>query len=235
MTEILPKSHIEVELIEVAGGDESIIHAAKVSTLGQRSEDDETLNPKQFLSFLMKNRHGSPFEHGMFTWRVHAPIFVWREHHRHRIGSYNEESGRYKQLEPVFYVPAEDRNLIQVGRPGKYTYELGNAAHRAIVISAQLTAYQTAYDMYEQQLEAGIAKEVARMVLPTAIFSTCYVTMNPRALMNFLSLRTKHPDSTYPSYPMREIEMVAEQYELDFARHYPITSRVFTEHGRVAP
>jgi thymidylate synthase (FAD) len=84
-------------------------------------------------------------------------------------------------------------------------------------------------------LDAGIAREVARIVLPLTIYSSMYVTMNARALMNFLSLRTKREDSTFPSYPQREIEMVAEQMEAEFARLMPLTHGAFDRNGRVAP
>ena len=79
------------------------------------------------------------------------------------------------------------------------------------------------------------SREVARIVLPVTIFSSAYVTMNARALMNFLSLRTKREGSHFPSFPQREIEMVAERYEEEWARLMPITHAAFTKNGRVAP
>ena len=101
-------SSMSVELVELAGSDQGICRAARVSTLGVDSYNtDESAG---LIKFLLTNRHGSPFEHGMFTFRISAPIFVWREFMRHRIGfSYNEESGRYKKLEPKFYVPGISR------------------------------------------------------------------------------------------------------------------------------
>ena len=76
----------------------------------------------------MRDRHGSPFEHNSMTFFVRAPIFVWREHMRHRIASYNEESGRYRQLEPVFYVPDHRRPVVQVGKTGAYEFLAGTAS-----------------------------------------------------------------------------------------------------------
>jgi thymidylate synthase (FAD) len=84
-------------------------------------------------------------------------------------------------------------------------------------------------------LDAGVAREVARIVLPVNIYSSAYVTMNARALMNFLSLRTKSDDSTFPSFPQREIELVAELYEAEFAKLMPLTHAAFVANGRVAP
>jgi thymidylate synthase (FAD) len=96
-------------------------------------------------------------------------------------------------------------------------------------------AYQEAYDSYQGMLKAGVAREVARSVLPVGLFSSMYVTTNARALMHFLSLRTTHPDAKVKSYPQREIEMVAEQMEAEWARLMPITYEAFNKNGRVAP
>jgi thymidylate synthase (FAD) len=84
-------------------------------------------------------------------------------------------------------------------------------------------------------LAAGVAREVARIVLPVTTYSSMYVTMNARALMNFLSLRTKREDSTFPSFPQREIEMVAEEMERCWAELMPLTQSAFDGNGRVAP
>jgi thymidylate synthase (FAD) len=96
-------------------------------------------------------------------------------------------------------------------------------------------AYVVAYESYVKMLEAGVAREVARAVLPVATYSSMYVTMNARALMNFLSLRTGREGSHFPSYPQREIEMVAEKMEVEFAKLMPLTYAAFEKSGRVAP
>jgi len=96
-------------------------------------------------------------------------------------------------------------------------------------------AYVVAYDSYIKMLEAGVAREVARVVLPVATYSSMYVTMNARALMNFLSLRTAREGSHFPSYPQREIEMVAEKMEAEFAKLMPLTYGAFEKSGRIAP
>jgi thymidylate synthase (FAD) len=183
----------------------------------------------------MRDRHGSPFEHNSMTFYVQAPIFVFREFMRHRIASYNEESGRYRELRPVFYVPAADRNLIQVGKPGSYDFEPGTAEQIALTAEATKLAVTFAYEQYERMLAAGVAREVARGVLPVATYSSMYVTMNSRSLMNFLSLRTKREGTHFPSFPQREIEMVAEKMEDAWAKLMPITYEMFNANGRVAP
>src|SRR5262245_20836223 len=161
----------------------------------------------------MRDRHGSPFEHNSMTFYVHAPIFVFREFMRHRIASYNEESGRYRELRPVFYVPAPERKLVQEGKPGHYVFVEGTSEQHEVVVEQTKRSCAVAYEAYQQMLAAGVAREVARGVLPVATYSSMYVTMNARSLMNFLSLRTKREGSAYPSFPQREIEMVAEQME----------------------
>jgi thymidylate synthase (FAD) len=183
----------------------------------------------------MRDRHGSPFEHNAFTFFVEAPIFVFREFMRHRIASYNEESGRYKELQPVFYVPNEDRKLVQVGKPGAYTFEEGSYGQKATTTSQIMRAAKESYDAYKRMLDAGVAREVARAALPVGIYSSMYVTMNARALMNFLSLRTTREGTHFPSFPQREIEMVAEKMEEFFAEKMPITYATFNKNGRVAP
>lgn len=224
-------SEIPVELITSEAHDDRVVQAARVSTQGAASKAEES---EGLIRFLMKNRHMTPFEHNLFTFRVTAPIFVWREHHRHRIGfSYNEESGRYKQLDPVFYVPSRDRNLVQTGKPGHYVFEPGTKEHHTLLEADMRAADSYAYSTYEHLLEMGTAREVARMVLPVNILSTCYVTCNARSLMNFLSLRTKDEESTFPSYPQHEIEMVARQYEAIFEAHMPLTYKAFYDFGRV--
>jgi thymidylate synthase (FAD) len=184
----------------------------------------------------MKNRHGTPFEHAAMTFYIEAPIFVFREFHRHRIGwSYNEVSGRYRELDPVFYVPHSERPLMQIGKPGHYEFVAGSDDLFRLMEDCHRSTCEDAYTYYKMMLDKGVAKEVARMSLPVGIYSAMYATCNPRSLMSFLSLRTKHEDSTFPSYPMREIEMVAEQMEWLFSHHFPLTYQSFCENGRVAP
>ena len=124
------RSDMTVELVKHCAADSDVVWAARVSTVGEQSIDDQR-SPEQsqgLINYLMRDRHGSPFEHSSMTFLVIAPIFVFREFHRHRVGwSYNEESGRYRELAPVFYTPAADRKLIQQGRPGKYHFVEGTA------------------------------------------------------------------------------------------------------------
>lgn len=244
MSEIIFRSDVTVELVRGNAADADVLFAARVSTQGEQTlesaaahtdaAEDEKRN-KGLINYLMRDRHGSPFEHNSLTFYVQAPIFVFREFMRHRIASYNEESGRYKELAPVFYVPAPDRNLVQVGKTGHYEFLPGSAEQIALVEQESRTASIHAYEAYKRMLEAGVAREVARIVLPLNTYSSMYVTMNARALMNFLSLRTKREGTHFPSFPQREIEMCAEKMEEEWAKLMPYTYEAFNANGRVAP
>jgi thymidylate synthase (FAD) len=122
-----------------------------------------------------------------------------------------------------------------VGKPGSYEFVDGTAQQYEIVRAETETACRAAYAAYETMLEAGVAREVARIVLPLTIYSSAYVTMNARAMMNFLSLRRHSDDARFPSFPQREIEMVAERYEEEWSRLMPLTHAAFVANGRVAP
>ena len=232
------RSDMTVELVRASAQDADVLFAARVSTLGEQSLDEvggDAERSAGLIRYLMRDRHGSPFEHNSMTFYVQAPIFVFREFMRHRIASYNEESGRYRELRPVFYVPSPERKLVQEGKPGHYLFVDGTVEQHATVVEQTKKACAAAYQAYQQMLAAGVAREVARGVLPVATYSSMYVTMNARSLMNFLSLRTKREGSAYPSFPQREIEMVAEQMERFWAELMPVTHAAFEECGRVSP
>lgn len=230
------RSDVVVELVKHSASDEDVAFAARVSTLGEKAQEQS--DPKKtagLINFLMRDRHGSPFEHSVFTFYVKAPIFVWREHMRHRMASYNEESGRYRVLDPEFYVPDNKRKLLQIGKPGAYIFEEGTSEQVAVTMSNYRRTCKEAYMNYEEMIRFGVAREVARGVLPLTIYSSAYVTINSRSLMNFLSLRRSVEGQRFPSFPQREIEMVAEKYEEFFKELMPLTHTAFVENGRVSP
>ena len=230
------RSDMTVELVNSMARDSDVAMAARVSTVSGNHEKVVDLTKDEgLINYLMRDRHGSPFEHNAFTFYIEAPIFVFREFMRHRIASYNEESGRYKQLEPVFYVPDLERKLVQVGKPGAYEFEDGTHHQYATVVAGVQGSCAQAWADYQAMLKSEVAREVARIVLPLNIYSSMYVTMNARSLMNFLSLRTKREGTHFASFPQREIEMVAEQMEEFFAQKMPLTYAAFNKNGRVAP
>ncbi|MFF3249693.1 FAD-dependent thymidylate synthase [Actinacidiphila glaucinigra] len=237
MNAITFRSDVTVELVKADATDSDVATAARVSTIGGSHDRVVDLSKDRgLINYLMRDRHGSPFEHNSLTFYVEAPIFVAREHFRHRVGwSYNEASGRYKELEPTFYVPAPDRNLVQVGKPGAYTFEPGTPIQALFARSTMEQSYVDAYEAYAALLRAGVAREVARSVLPVGTYTSYYATCNARSLMHFLGLRTIREGSTFPSFPQREIEMVAEKMEAAFAELMPLTYEAFERNGRVAP
>ncbi|MEU5047858.1 FAD-dependent thymidylate synthase [Streptomyces griseorubiginosus] len=237
--DISTRSDVSVELVKSSASDSDVLFAARVSTLGEQSLDELQKDPersKGLINYLMRDRHGSPFEHNSMTFFISAPIFVFREFMRHRVGwSYNEESGRYRELDPVFYVPGADRKLVQEGRPGKYVFVEGSPQQHELVRSVLDDSYQQAYTAYQKLLAEGVAREVARSVLPVGLFSSMYATCNARSLMHFLGLRTQHEQAKVPSFPQREIEMVGEKMEAEWAKLMPLTYAAFNANGRVAP
>ena len=238
MSEAIFRSDMTVELVKASASDADVIWAARVSTAGEQSLEEVGEDPARsagLINYLARERHGSPFEHTSMTFFISAPIFVFREFMRHRIASYNEESGRYRELQPVFYVPAPERKLVQIGKTGAYEFVDGTKDQFDITTQAMKESYNIVYERYQKMLEVGVAREVARAVLPVGLYSSMYVTMNARALMNFLSLRTAREGSHFPSYPQREIEMVAEKMEEHFARLMPLTYGAFEKSGRIAP
>lgn len=236
------KSDVTVNTIQQMGSDAILAAAAWVSTSAEEGLQRAIEKPDDVpgvVNYLMKHRHGTPFEHGAITFYVHAPIFVWREWHRHRIGfSYNEESGRFKQLEPVFYVPDRERPMMKVdgwkpGRP-KFTRCEHNGDFE-ILYGNLLRSYDLSYRMYEQNLALGIDPGLARDCLPVGIYSACWVTCNPRSLMAFLSLRVHEPTAMFVSYPLFEIDFAARICEQLLQQYWPITHAAFIKNGRVGP
>lgn len=238
------KSTIDVEMIQQCGSDGMIADAAKVSTRGMMDWPGETSTKisdeksSGLIRYLMNNRHGTPFEHGLLTVRVHAPIKVWREWHRHRVGwSYNEESGRYKQLDPVFWMPPVERPMIRPpgfksAHPG---FEEATPEQYEEIAGHMTAGYRHAYERYQVLLNLGVDRGLARDVLGVGIFSACYCTANPRSIMAFLELRTKAGCAKRPSNPLWEIANAAHQLEHIFAQYWPITHAAWNANGRMAP
>lgn len=236
------KSTIDVKLIQSMGSDAMIAAAAWVSTSAEEGLKRAVESPEDvegLIRYLVKHRHGTPFEHSTLTFCVHAPILVWREWHRHRVGfSYNEESGRYKTLEPVFYVPDRERPMMKVdgwkpGRP-KFTRCEDDKVYEKLVSNLK-EGYALSYQLYLNNLSLNVDPGLARDCLPVGIYSSCWVTCNPRSLMHFLSLRVHDPEAAYVSYPLWEIDMAARVCEQTFKEGWPITYKAFCDNKRVAP
>ena len=236
-TELRFTSEIAVEEVQAVGDDRTIVRAARVST-GRDGGEISEAEASGLIGFLMRNRHGTPFEHGSLTVRVHAPIKVWREWHRHRIGwSYNEESGRYKNLDPVFYVPPRERPMIRPEgfKSARPAFDAATDDEYEQILDSLKVGYAHAYGAYEDMLALQCDRGLARDVLGVGIYSACYCTANPRSVMAFLELRTDHPEARRPSKPLYEIRVAADKLEAIFAARWPLTHKAWVENGRAAP
>lgn len=218
--------HGFVSLIDKMGTDLTPVNAARVSFAKRSEELGES--DVGLLGFMMRERHGSPFEHIVAQFHIKAPIFVAREWFRHRIGSFNEQSGRYSKLEGEFYLPESENVRTQVGKPGAYVFNVLEEQKAAYAREEMLQTYHTTWQAYEYLLEEGVAKEVARMVLPVGIYTQWWWTVNARSLMNFLSLRMDQ-------HAQYEIRMYANAVAAIFADLWPCTYQAFIDNGRVAP
>jgi thymidylate synthase (FAD) len=218
--------HGFVRLDGAMADDLSVVNGARVSFARRKTEMDES--DEALIRFLMRDRHGSPFEHNAFRFHVRCPIFVAREWFRHRIGSFNEFSLRYARATDDFYVPEADDVRTQVGKPGAYRFEPVDAELAERTRDELQALYEHAYATYEGLVEAGVARELARSVLPVGAYTQFFRTVNTRSLMNFLSLRNSE-------YAQLEIRRYAEAVESFFAERMPVTYAAFVANDRVAP
>ncbi len=232
VTEVTPDNAIQVldhgfvRLDDAMANDLSVVNSARVSFGRRKTEMDES--DEGLIRFLMRDRHGTPFEHNSFRFHIRAPIFVAREWFRHRVGSFNEFSMRYARATDDFYVPEPEDVRTQVGKPGAYSFE-PVAPELAEQTREELQAvYDHAFATYERLVEAGVARELARAVMPVGAYTEFYWTVNARALMNFVALRAHET-------AQREIRRYADAVETLFAEQMPVTHAAFVANDRVAP
>jgi len=218
--------HGFVRLDEAMASDLAVVNSARVS-FGRRKEEMEQAD-EGLIRFLMRDRHGTPFEHNAFRFHVRCPIFVAREWFRHRIGSFNEFSMRYARATDEFYVPAAEDVRTQVGKPGAYSFEPVSEELAEQTRDELRAVYEQAFATYERLVELGVARELARAVMPVGAYTEFYWTVNARALMNFVALRNHET-------AQREIRRYAEAVEAFFAEKMPVTHTAFVANGRVAP
>ncbi|MGZ8688662.1 MAG: FAD-dependent thymidylate synthase, partial [Gaiellaceae bacterium] len=203
-----------------------VVNAARVS-FGARVDSMDERN-EGLVRFLMRERHGTPFEHNAFRFHVRCPIFVAREWFRHRVGSFNEFSMRYAKATDDFYVPAPEDVRTQVGKPGAYTFEPVDAELAEQARGELEAVYAAAYAAYERLVEAGVARELARTVMPVGAYTEFFWTVNARALMNFLSLRSAEA-------AQREIRRYAKACETFLEAKMPVTYAAFVANDRRSP
>jgi thymidylate synthase (FAD) len=206
--------------------DLSVVNAARVSFAQESDELNES--GVGLIRFLMRERHGTPFEHNAFRFHVKCPVFVAREWFRHRIGSFNEFSARYSTVGNEFFKPNIADVRTQVGKPGSYSFEPVSQEKAAMAVQEISKLNEQAYATYERLIDQGVAKELARVVLPVSMYTQFYWTVNARSIMNFLSLRTSET-------AQRDIREYAKKVEEHFATSMPVTHKAWVENGLVCP
>ena len=218
--------HGFVRLDAAMADDLSVANAARVSFARRKEEMDDS--DHGLIRFLLRERHGTPFEHNSFRFHVRAPLFVAREWFRHRVGSFNEFSMRYARATDDFYVPEPEDVRTQVGKPGSYSFEPVDPQLAEATREELRAVYDAAYATYERLVERGVARELARLVMPVAAYTEFYWTINARSLMNFVSLRAAET-------AQREIRRYAEACERFLEEKMPVTYAAFVAAGRIAP
>lgn len=213
--EILDKGF--VKLVDFMGGDSRAVESARVSFGGQSKGEERD---KKLIAYLLKNGHFSPFEHSVFQFHIKCPIFVARQWFRHRIASYNEVSARYTEVREEFYIPQKFRIQDFVNKQGS------NEAHGELNQEELLKIYENSikasYEAYENLIKAGVAREMARAVLPVSQYTQFHWTVNARSLLNFINLRT----DTHAQY---EIRCYANAIKEIFAKKMPWTASALHE------
>jgi thymidylate synthase (FAD) len=218
--------HGFVRLDASMADDLSVANAARVSFARRKEALDDA--DRGLIRFLMRDRHGTPFEHNSFRFHIRCPLFVAREWMRHRIGSFNEFSLRYAKATDDFYVPELDDVRTQVGKPGAYTFEQVEPELARRTREDLRKVYDVAYETYTSLVDAGVARELARSVLPVGAYTEFYWTVNARSLMNFVSLRAAET-------AQREIRRYALAVEAFLAREMPVTHAAFIANDRNSP
>lgn len=209
----------QIELVDLMGSDEAVVQAARISN-GAVMPDWRGAPDERLIAFLAEHEHLTPFEHVVAKFYVKAPIFVVREWQRHRTFSYNELSGRYKELKPEFFIPDKARGPDPNNKQSSIDIDDNNA--RMSIKEAMWTSYHVAWSQYIAMLQMGFARELARSVLPVGIYTEMYVTGNLRNWMHFWELRSS-PDAQY------EIRVYADAVGLMLQEKFPIGVSALTK------
>lgn len=228
MTEVIFDSKITVTLDEKWGNEAKIARTARVST------GNVSVDPKRdagLIRRLLLDRHTVPFEHCGYTFYVDSPMTTTRQILKHRMSSISETSGRYRELEPRFYIAAKERLVKQVGKSMDYQFEADESAYNVHKASTELSN-KFSWAQYQLQLEYGVAKEKARDVISPNYYSPLYITMNLGSVLHFLSLRENWgEDARVTTHPQWEISEVARQIAEHVQADYPNVWAAFVENG----
>ncbi len=209
-----------VRLVDIMGDDYAAVKAARVS-YGQGLKTPE--RDKALIMYLMEHGHETPFEHIVFTFHVKAPLFVARQWFRHRIGSFNEISQRYTEIkDEEFYIPSNVRVNIPEDRQKAIAVEDKDLLEK--IQKMMVKSFEESYSTYKELLSLGVARELARVVLPLSTYTQYYWTVNARSLMNFLNLRAD-------SHAQWEIQQYALAIARMFREKCPWTYEAFVKYA----
>ena len=219
MTEIKLRSNMGVTLIDHMGSDRMVAEAARVSTLGLDNNREKYVG---LVRALMRDKHWSPFMHPQMTIAFEVPLFVRSQLVTHYSLARSEFSMRYSEARPEFWVPTEDRPLVQVGKALDYRREMGTVEQALAARMRTTGVAQEAWDSYLDMIEAGIAAEVARTVLPQSTYTTLWLTGNLRSWLSFL-------DNRADPHAQWETQDAASKVAEIFAERFPITFEAYMQ------
>ncbi|MFA6092237.1 MAG: FAD-dependent thymidylate synthase [Elusimicrobiota bacterium] len=202
-----------VRLVDAMASDAGVVEAARVSYAGTSKGEEKD---KGLIAYLLEHQHLTPLEHAVFKFHIKCPIFVARQWFRHRWSSYNEVSYRYTQSKDEYYIPQSWRGQDHKNKQGSVSAKLDDKA----LTQEYVRALETASAAYNRMIEAGVAREMARMALPVALYTEFYWSVNARSLINFLSLRAD-------AHAQLEIQAYAEALASFFSKAMPWTYEAF--------
>lgn len=227
--------HGYVRYIDHMGSDLSIVRSARVSYNAAWRTGEDVGKDEKLIRYLLKNRHTTPFESVVFTFDVKAPIFVYRQWHRHRTQSYNEMSARYTELPEEYYLPKPEQIGIQaVSSKQSREFDPDALIDLKLIESREKEikwldyACKHAFHIYHRLLKAGWPRELARIVLPLNTYSVMFTTVNLHNLFGYLSLRN-HSHAQY------EIQVYAKAMLELIEPIVPVAMKAFTEYGKNIP
>lgn len=208
MNEIKVLDHGLVRLVDHMGNDLSVIRAARVSYDADWRTGDDAGKDEKLIRYLMSNHHTSPFEAVTFTFEVKAPLFVFRQWHRHRTWSYNEVSARYSELPEEFYVP-ELSDITHQSTSNKQMRTNEQHDNALLMQSYMRKSMMDSFALYKELLAQGCPRELARSVLPCSTYSRMFATVDLHNLFHFLRLRLhEHAQKEIRVYAEAMLELV---------------------------
>ena len=219
MTDIKFRSDTRVTCIDSMGDDRRIAQAARVSTAGLDNDREKYVG---LVRALIRDGHWSPLESCTMTIAFDVPAFTRDQIVRHRSMSFSVFSLRYSEAKPVFWVPSDDRPLVQVGKALDYRREQGSKVQRILTEGKIVDAATRAWLDYERMIESGVANEVARTVLPNSVYSPFWATGNLRSWLHFVGIRND-------PHAQHEVREAAEKVESIIGERWPVALAAYRD------